>query len=441
MGKRKNTVAAVPTGTESEATPNQTAAVKVRMYNMGFGDCFLLKFPFPDRWRTVLIDCGKHVHSRCPPKLPDVVEQLQRDLTGSDGKRRIDVLVVTHRHRDHVSGFALDSWNQFEVGEVWMPWTENPEDSLARDICERQSRRALQLLDETIPLLGLNSDQTEYLAGFAGNNLTNAAAMKRLHQGFLGSPLRRFFPEIGSEPGAISTEQLPGVSVYVLGPSRNEQVIRDMEPPRAEAFFRATQGPGNGSLRLTPFSDRWVLNRADYAKWYIENGWPDPIADFTDATAAHIGRFSDDPGAELAATLEKSVNGTSLVLVFEIGRAVLLFPGDAQWGTWNEILQNPQWQRLLKRVTFYKVGHHGSHNATPRRFVEDYLTEGTVAMMPTDAIEQWPMIPKPELVTRLHEKKVKFVRSDTKDDADAECFNRFRDANGDTVYIDVDVPC
>ena len=43
---------------------------------------------------------------------------------------------------------------------------------------------------------------------------------------------------------------------------------------------------------------------------------------------------------ELAATLEKSVNGTSLVLLFKIGRAVLLFPGDAQWGTWDEITRD-----------------------------------------------------------------------------------------------------
>ena len=34
--------------------------VAVRMYNVGFGDCFLITFPAPDRPRKVLVDCGFH---------------------------------------------------------------------------------------------------------------------------------------------------------------------------------------------------------------------------------------------------------------------------------------------------------------------------------------------------------------------------------------------
>ena len=35
-------------------------SVTIRMYNAGFGDCFLITIPAPDRPRRILVDCGKH---------------------------------------------------------------------------------------------------------------------------------------------------------------------------------------------------------------------------------------------------------------------------------------------------------------------------------------------------------------------------------------------
>jgi len=58
------------------------------------------------------------------------------------------------------------------------------------------------------------------------------------------------------------------------------------------------------------------------------------------------------------------------MLMLEISGTFLLFPGDAQWGTWNAVMEDPEWKQLLERIAFYKIGHHGSHNATPKDFVE-----------------------------------------------------------------------
>ena len=74
----------------------------------------------------------------------------------------------------------------------------------------------------------------------------------------------------------------------------------------------------------------------------------------------------------IAVSLDKAVNGTSLMLVLKIGQAYLLFPGDAQWGTWQAALRNPTANALLRKTTFFKVSHHGSHNGTPREFVEGH---------------------------------------------------------------------
>ncbi|MFL6194907.1 MAG: hypothetical protein ACJ75H_12100, partial [Thermoanaerobaculia bacterium] len=39
---------------------------------------------------------------------------------------------------------------------------------------------------------------------------------------------------------------------------------------------------------------------------------------------------------------------------------------DAQIENWQFALSQPRLRKLLKDVTFYKVGHHGSLNATPK---------------------------------------------------------------------------
>jgi hypothetical protein len=57
-------------------------------------------------------------------------------------------------------------------------------------------------------------------------------------------------------------------------------------------------------------------------------------------------------------------------------------------------MNDPARRALLGQTTFLKVGHHGSHNATPRRFVESLLPEGFFAMVPT--LEGSPQSQPPE---------------------------------------------
>ena len=105
------------------------------------------------------------------------------------------------------------------------------------------------------------------------------------------------------------------------------------------------------------------------------------------------------------------------MLFRSVGDHTLLFPGDAQWGTWDVILNTPEWQSSLKRITFLKVGHHGSHNATPTGFVEGgYLHDVTAMVSVADTVntsEGWKAIPRTELLTALTKAGVtRLVRSD-----------------------------
>jgi hypothetical protein len=99
---------------------------------------------------------------------------------------------------------------------------------------------------------------------------------------------------------------------------------------------------------------------------------------------------------------------------------VLLFPGDAQVGNWLS-WEGLQWQvrdgsvgktvttrELLAHTVLYKVGHHGSHNATLReKGLELMSSDELVAMIPVQRQMankmDWQM-PFPSLLRRLEEK-------------------------------------
>jgi len=108
--------------------------------------------------------------------------------------------------------------------------------------------------------------------------------------------------------------------------------------------------------------------------------------------------------------LQSATNNTSLVLAIEFGGGdVLLFAGDAQVGNWLS-WQNLKWPNmtgpdLLARTVFYKVGHHGSHNATLREKGLEMMTKLRIAVIPVDqkvAIKmRWGAMPLESLVAAL----------------------------------------
>lgn len=73
---------------------------------------------------------------------------------------------------------------------------------------------------------------------------------------------------------------------------------------------------------------------------------------------------------ELVRILDDQMNNTSVILLLEAGNQKMLFPGDAQFENWLYALKEspkaPALALLLADVGLYKVGHHGSGNATPK---------------------------------------------------------------------------
>jgi hypothetical protein len=93
-------------------------------------------------------------------------------------------------------------------------------------------------------------------------------------------------------------------------------------------------------------------------------------------------------GETLALQQVSTINNTSLVMAIELVEKgkVMLFVGDAEeenWRTWEN--KNADLEQLLAKTVLYKVGHHGSINATDLEILNAKMTNPElVALIPVD---------------------------------------------------------
>jgi beta-lactamase superfamily II metal-dependent hydrolase len=381
--------------------------IDVRMYNVGFGDAFRVTVRRGDRTWRMLVDCGVHFLSTSRP-IEESVDNIIADLTAdcAPDPPRLDVVVGTHRHQDHVSGFRSERWRDVEVDEVWLPYVENDDDddaiALAETVSLRTSAQELTSLISSrreAPQLNAAAEKALSLAfDLASNSTEDSEAMDRLleqHGSGFARPVanRRFLPDKKTENNRITVADF-GIVAHILGPSRDPAMIKKMRPPANAGWFTlAGDAVVDPSLEgPAPLFD---------ASFVLQT----PPSELTrDAQQLRLDALALDDDALLAAAslLDKSINNTSLFFVLEVGGLKFLFPGDAQVGAWNHVRQAPKWRALVGDVAFYKVGHHGSHNATSPTFVDaEWKPDGGDAMVPWRRVDRWKKIPYEPLMKDL----------------------------------------
>ncbi|MER8886813.1 hypothetical protein [Mesorhizobium sp. M0816] len=375
------------------------------MYNVGFGDCFLLFLPTVEGLKKVAIDCGSLKNKT--QSIRAISDRLIADVTDSDGVPRIDVLVMSHRHADHISGYTNAKWADVEVGEVWMPWLESRENPDARAIQKRQ-RASAQALAVAVQKLNLGQG----LAEVALNAQSNDDSLDVLHAGFAKKVLPRFFPSATKVVEKIISSALPGLEIFVLGPPHDHVALNDPNPPDGQTLLTGYSADSlTGPLeKLRPFSGDWADEDAY---------WPDFDPTEIDRAASRAEMYEI-----AAAKLDADINNTSLILIFRVGNDYLLFPGDAQWGPWEKILADDEAVELLGKVTFLKVSHHASHNGTPATLLRDVLGKANKrnsvvhAMISMTPFAQWEGIPHIPILTALNTLGFPYVVSDVLEDRD-----------------------
>lgn len=423
------------TGPKPKPKSAGAQVLHVRMYDVGFGDCFLLRTP---AGQTVLVDAGFHSQGKGAFSGNELAEQVLRDVKAFTGRARVDVVIATHRHADHIVSFNSKTWGDLEVGEVWLPWVEDLSKPAVVRLWKKQQAFAYGLA-RALASFSLKAEVREavdFLLWNAGVDpkaplaaWSNADAMTTLREGFKNpGAKRRYLPVTKALPETFTTPVLPGVTVHALGPPADPGLIAHLDPSKDDETYRAllmraAEMPGEPPAEVRhPFGDRWLADG------------PPPLRHDELRRLDSLARNVDPLFA--AKALDDMINSTSLVLVLEVGAARLLLPGDAEWGTWKRILASPEARALLKGTTFFKVGHHGSHNATSKTLVDEVLPRAIPAMISTQEGKGTYRndIPLPELLDALDAKGLKVARSDRPDDAPAG----FKAAE---KWIDLEVPC
>ncbi|HKO42984.1 MAG TPA: hypothetical protein VJU84_06835 [Pyrinomonadaceae bacterium] len=376
----------------------------IRAYQVGFGDCFLLSFGYPeaenesDRERHVLIDYGS---TGMPAGIDSAAQMMSvaNDIKQRCEKGKLAMVVATHRHKDHISGFTTkkdgsgtgDIIRSLKPDMVVQPWTEDPllEDPQPAKPDEKRAgspvlpvtnaqfvstladmnslagtmRTEMARLRLAISSKGLSddvADEIEFLS--EDNSLPNRMAVANL-----ASMGKNHYVNFGYDLDVSAT--LPGVKIHVLGPPTLEQHSEiQKQKSRDENEFWMLQGAARSFWKMQAASSELIAGCAKSNTRLFPDA--DVYEGYFPSNNRWFIRRLDELRTEqllgLVRMLDKSMNNTSVILLFEVGGKKLLFPGDAQIENWEFALGKKEVQDLLKDVTVYKVGHHGSRNATPK---------------------------------------------------------------------------
>jgi beta-lactamase superfamily II metal-dependent hydrolase len=118
-----------------------TPAITLEVLPAGFGDCLLLSCPAGDRTWRMLIDTGPD------EAYPALRARLAELPLGPNGKRHIDLFIVSHIDHDHIGGASLllnDQSLKLSFGDIWF---NAPPRSTVRGVAEGES--LAQLLGAT----------------------------------------------------------------------------------------------------------------------------------------------------------------------------------------------------------------------------------------------------------------------------------------------------
>jgi len=362
--------------------------VRIRMYRQGLGDCFLLTF-YPEEVKEkrvhMLIDCGTIAQGRGVP-IGDVIDDIMTETGG-----HIHILVATHEHQDHVSGFNETTpdgkrrFDKFQIDDTWLAWTEDVESVKAAKIPKgkikddtlnalklteeklrakkdpsKEDKQVLQKLVSAIELIKLEAGPTgdDHLFGADGSpgfSFTVDGAMK-----YVASKNSRYFSP-GDRIIPKNDELAKNWRFYVFGPPKDIKQISIVDDQKggtelylsAGNFAASAQFLASG-LPMNEYRNSEQLGADGTSRAQFDSGFPfdaffriekggsdDEYKSLANNYESQQWRCIDNDWLasvdDLALRMNSLTNNTSLVLAIESinDRRVLLFPGDAQLGNWQ----------------------------------------------------------------------------------------------------------
>lgn len=461
-------------------------SITVRSYQVGFGDCILVIFKYQNnKNKHILIDFG----STARPKKENFKNENNIDLMLKVAEHiketcegELDAVVATHRHKDHISGFA-PSGKKNNKGETRgdiikscspkltiLPWTENPDletdaeepfrlssKSEFEDNAEKSFASNLQSMSKVANSIFLETDllsdnrfiqpislaDKDQLKFMGDNNLSNKKAVLNLIE--MAKNGKGCYVHAEYDLQEDFDEVFPGVKVYVLGPPTIKQYpkVKSQRSKDKDEFW--IQQALNKNFWAVQAATSQTISRDEEEKKTVRDTlFPDAASyeghNIPPHTRWFIRRVRESRGnqlLQLVRILDKALNNTSVILLFEVGDKKLLFPGDAQIENWEYALGKDEFVELLKDTYLYKVGHHGSRNATPKTLWEyfdrktknknnkDRLVSLLSTMHGKHGHKPETAVPRETLVNELDSKSTYRTTEEIKDI--------------DTLFIDIDI--
>lgn len=366
--------------------------LRLRAYQVGFGDCLLLTVTYGSAFadgrkqRHMLIDFGSKEQRGGGPTMGDIAQVISDHCSA-----QLDVVVATHRHQDHIKGFgdrtASALLDELHPKVVVRPWTDIAEaadpgdvhfaawqglDSRSREfalVLEGTHTQA-QAVNETFALD--ESAIAKRARVLADLGLKNTRAVATLESWATREGSHGAWVRAGDQVDLESV--MPGIDVRVLGPPTLEQVPQLTSYARvSQEYWLALAEAAELGPHLAPPEDGSVTDAFEVlaqpggggaAAWLLRQ----------------LRGQQRDQVLRIVEGFDNVLNNTSIILHVTVGRRILLFAGDAQVENWSYTLDraygtndrplDKKLRKLLRDVEVYKVGHHGSRNATPIRLYD-----------------------------------------------------------------------
>ncbi len=410
--------------------PTKPKSVTIRSYQVGFGDCFLVIFNYPqDKKKYMLVDFG----STAGPKKEKFENKDKKDLmlTVAEHIRdtcggKLDAVVGSHRHKDHISGFAPRGKKNAEgktrgdiIREcmpdlVILPWTENPD--LATDADEpfkltsktrfkKEAKKSFvsnlesmhevaravfsesKLLSDRRFIKPISDVAAAQLSFIGQNNISNKKAVENLiamADNGKGHYVHAEY-ELDGDFKKDFEKVFPGVTAHILGPPTIKQYTKvKSQRSKDKDEFWLQQVLNKNFWAVQAETAKTIKQEKGSHEMVRDNPFPnapkyksDKIPSYTRWFIRRVRKLRGNQLLSIVRILDKALNNTSVILLFEAGDKKLLFPGDAQIENWEYALSKSKFRELLKDTNLYKVGHHGSRNATPKSLWELFGKKNT----------------------------------------------------------------
>jgi len=299
-----------------------------------------------------LIDCGKKGDTELLKKAVDHLSTKMLPAGDSAGKKRLDLIVATHRHEDHIKGFDPVWFKNIEVKNIWLSAVMDPDHPQAGSV--RKLHEAATKAISEISAQGLaSSPQLELLASLYGvsNDVADDLLMKQLPKAN------------GIKPRFVNA----GMSRKDLGLKAGDPVIHVLAPERDIDHYYLGKATDTTLKGLTEAGAAFKASSRPVAAESPKNISASDFRLLQSRLLSNGMAF-----AEKDTTIQ---NNMSVVLLIEWKKRRLLFVGDAEWdgefkegkqnGSWNVLWQKQHDKLLSAPIDFLKIGHHGSINATP----------------------------------------------------------------------------